>query len=218
MVLQPIAASARGFRWLRGPEFDLAFIIGIPALALLTGAVVVISPELFWPILLIDLWFLGYHHVIATYTRLCFDKASLESSKFLIFGLMPLVALATIVIAVAAGLWAVVTIYFYWQWFHYTRQSWGVSRAYRGKEPDALYEDGWSDQAIFYALPVIGILYRSYQRPGKFLAMELVTLPVPQGLMLTVGRSVRCYSPIGSFGVSLPSCTIACPQCTRSTC
>jgi hypothetical protein len=104
----------------------------------------------------------------------------------MIFGLMPLVALATIVIAVAAGLWAIVTIYFYWQWFHYTRQSWGVSRAYRGKEPDALYEDGWSDQAIFYALPVIGILYRSYQSPGKFLGADLVTLPVPHGLMVAV--------------------------------
>src|SRR5262249_51115526 len=65
--------------------------------------------------------------------------------------------------------------------------SWGVSRAYRGKEPGALYEDGWSDQAIFYVLPVIGILYRSYQSPAKFLDMELVTLPVPKVLMVVVG-------------------------------
>lgn len=186
MAMPSLAVSARGFTWLRSPQFDLVFILGLPALGILTAAIVVLKPDLFWPILLIDLWFLGYHHVISTYTRLCFDKASLENSRFLIFGLMPMVALTTLVVAMTAGVWAIVSIYFYWQWFHYTRQSWGVSRAYRAKDRDALYEDGWIDQAIFYALPVTGIMYRSYQNPGKFLGMELVTFPVPQWLMISV--------------------------------
>jgi hypothetical protein len=127
--------------------------------------------------LILDLWFLGYHHVISTYTRLCFDRKSLAESRLLIFGLLPLVALVTLALAWIVGVWVIISVYFYWQWFHYARQSWGISRMYRGKNREALYEDGWIDQAIFYALPVLGILYRSYQDPGKFIWFDLQVVP-----------------------------------------
>ncbi len=52
--------------WLRGPAFDLSFIAGTTAIAVASGALVVMDPRLFVPILLLDLWLLGYHHVIAT--------------------------------------------------------------------------------------------------------------------------------------------------------
>jgi hypothetical protein len=169
--------------WLRSARFDLTFIVGIPAFAILTGIVITLRPELFWPILVVDLWFFGYHHVISTYTRLWFDKKSFKESRFLVFGVMPAVAVATIIVAFTIGLWAVITVYFYWQWFHYARQSWGISRAYRSKEKDALYEDGWLDQAIFYAMPVLGVLYRSFQDPGTFIGLEMKTFPVPGWLV-----------------------------------
>ncbi len=169
--------------WLRNPRFDLWFILGIPAVAILTGVVVAWHPGLFRPILILDLWFLGYHHVIATYTRLCFDRRSFSEHWPLMVVVLPLVALGTLAIAYLLGLWAIVSIYLYWQWFHYTRQSWGISRAYRAKQRDALYEDGWLDQAIFYALPVLGILYRSHQDPGSFLGMELKVVPVPSAMV-----------------------------------
>jgi len=176
-------------RWLRSPGFDLSFIAGIPALAILTALVIVWQPSLFLPILLFDLWFLGYHHVISTYTRLCFDGKSFAASRILIFGLLPLVAITTGIVAAVAGLWAIVSVYFYWQWFHYTRQSWGISRAYRGKDRDALYEDGWIDQAVFYALPILGVLYRSHQDPGLFIGLELRVVPVPGWLVSAVAAA-----------------------------
>src|SRR3546814_263402 len=119
--------------WLRGPAFDLTFIGGITVLALLSGGLVVAKPELFGLILLLDLWLLGYHHVIATYTRLCFDAASRRQHAFLLFGLPPLVLGAVVLLAAGLGTWTVPTLYLYWQWFHYTRQSWGVSQVYRRK-------------------------------------------------------------------------------------
>jgi hypothetical protein len=183
-----VASDARPLRWnwLRSAQFDLSLIVGLPALGIGTGLIVKAFPHLFVPILVLDLWFLGYHHVISTYTRLCFDRKSWESSRFLVFGLLPLVAMGTLLVAAVLGLWAIVSVYFYWQWFHYTRQSWGISRAYRGKDREALYEDGWLDQAIFYALPVLGILFRSYQDPGTFIGLELRVIPVPAWLVSAV--------------------------------
>ncbi|HEY7385382.1 MAG TPA: hypothetical protein VH743_17110 [Beijerinckiaceae bacterium] len=180
-----VSSHAQPLRWtwLRSARFDLFFILGLPALGVGTGALVIAWPHLFVPVLILDLWFLGYHHVISTYTRLCFDRKSFESSRFLVFGLLPLVAGATLLVAAVVGLWAIVSVYFYWQWFHYTRQSWGISRAYRGKDREALYEDGWLDQAIFYALPVLGILVRSHQDPGTFIGLELKVVPVPAWLV-----------------------------------
>jgi hypothetical protein len=171
-------AAHANWAWLRSRQFDLSFILGIPALAMLTGAVVIWQPWLFTPVLIFDLWFLGYHHVISTYTRLCFDRKSFSQHWPLLVVLLPAVAAGTLTVAYAFGLWTVVTVYFYWQWFHYARQSWGISRSYRGKQRDALYEEGWLDQAIFYALPVLGILYRSHQDPGLFIGLELRTIPV----------------------------------------
>jgi len=178
-----VSSPAVQWFWLRNQKFDLWFIVGLPAAGILTGAIVTWQPAAFWPILLFDLWFLGYHHVISTYTRLVFDKKSFKESRFLVFGLLPLIALGTLAMAGVVGLWAIVSIYFYWQWFHYARQSWGISRAYRARERDALYEDGWIDQAIFYALPVLGILWRSYQDPQTFIGLELRVVPVPLWLV-----------------------------------
>ena len=178
-----MSGHAVELNWLRSRRFDLWFIVGLPAIGILAGTFVTWQPLFFWGILVIDLWFLGYHHVISTYTRLCFDWKSFRESRFLIFGLLPLITLATLYVAFAVGLWAIVSIYLYWQWFHYARQSWGISRAYRAREKDALFEDGWLDQAIFYALPVLGILYRSWQDPQLFIGLELRVIPVPSWLV-----------------------------------
>ena len=165
--------------WLRGPGFDSMFLFGIFLMAVATGFVILFQPSLFYPILMIDLWLLGYHHVVSTYTRLFFDKASFREHRPLIVGLFPVVAAVTALVAWQVGIWAIVTIYFYWQWWHYTRQSWGVFRVYRAKDKGAVYDDGWLDQATFYALPVLGILNRSNQAQPDFIGFHVVYFPVP---------------------------------------
>lgn len=121
---------------LRNPGFDMFFIVGIPLIAIASGLLVMYDNNLFLPVLAADLWFLGYHHVISTYTRLAFDKQSLLEHKALVFYLLPAVCLAVVLLAVYAGPWVVTTVYIYWQWWHYTRQSEGISRAYAGKSKD----------------------------------------------------------------------------------
>ena len=180
---EAIAALRNGPRtcpaWLRGAGFDNTLILGGFSLALLSGAAILYEPSWFYPIFVVDLWVLGYHHVISTYTRLCFDKASFREHRSLIVHLVPVIAAITILLAWVVGIWVIVTIYFYWQWWHYARQSWGISRAYRRADPDACYEEGWLDRAIFYAMPVYGILLRSSQNHAQFIGLELWTFPVP---------------------------------------
>ena len=169
--------------WLRGPAFDLGFVVGITAIALASGALVVSDPNLFGPILLLDIWLLGYHHVIATYTRLCFDQASFRQHRFLIIWLPFLVFGASLAMALGFGLWVLGSIYLYWQWFHYTRQSWGVSQVYRRKSGGLVAESEGLTKLAFYLLPLWGILHRSWQAPETFLTLEVRVIPVP-GLLV----------------------------------
>ena len=176
--------------WLRGAGFDGALIFGGLSLALLSGSAIVHEPSWFYPILLVDLWVLGYHHVIATFTRLCFDKASYRERRWMIVQLVPIVAAITIALAWLVGMWVILTVYFYWQWWHYTQQSWGISRAYRRADSGAFYEDGWLDRAIFHAMPVYGILLRSSEGHEHFIGMELWTFPVSGSVATAAGYAM----------------------------
>ncbi len=173
--------------WLRGATFDLSYIFGIPAIALLAGAVVVAQPALFPAIIFLDLWLLGYHHVISTFTRLAFDRDSFREHRFLVIGLPPIVLIGVTLLWLVIGAWVLPTLYLYWQWFHYTRQSYGIARIYKRKGSPAAILDDRLTQAMLYLIPFWGILYRSYQAPEKFLWMPVKTLPVPFLLVAVVG-------------------------------
>ena len=161
--------------WLRGLGYDSIFIVGIACLALGSGIISVLQPQWFTFILFLDLWFLGYHHVIATFTRLSFDTESFKEHKFLVIWLPIIVAITSMGIFYLIGPWVLATTYLYWQWFHYTRQSYGISRVYHCKFDTQKHK---LDQLIIYLLPLAGIAYRSYQDPGMFLGMPLKVIPV----------------------------------------
>ncbi|MEE9301542.1 MAG: hypothetical protein V3V17_10530 [Alphaproteobacteria bacterium] len=173
--------------WLRAPSFDLGFILGIAAVALISGLVAVQVPEIFPIVFLANIWLLGYHHVISTYTRLCFDRESFLKHRFLIFGVPPLLVAGTGLLAYFLGLWALASLYLYWQWFHYTRQSWGIAQIYRRKAGGITEENEHLSKIAFYLLPLWGILHRSYQDPGSFLGLELKVIPVPELAVDLVG-------------------------------
>ncbi len=180
---------ANPYGWLRSPPFDLTLIVGVAVLALASGAVVVAKPSLFPLILFLDLWFLGYQHVIATFTRLTFDTDSFRQNKFLVIGLPWIVLAATIAIGYSLGFWAIATTYLYWQWFHYTRQSYGIMRYYARKAGETAVPDARMTSWALYLIPLFGILYRSYQHQEKFLGMEMKYLPVNEYVLYVVGAA-----------------------------
>ena len=169
--------------WLRSPRFDLGLIVGVAALALTAGLTAATSPRWLELIVMLDLWLLGYHHVISTFTRLCFDRQSLRRHWFLLVGLPPLVLAVVMALVLGVGAWTVVTIYFYWQWFHYARQSYGISRAFRHAAGGTLPESEWLSAAVIYLPAVWGILSRSAQNPSSFLGLPLHLMPVPELLV-----------------------------------
>ena len=91
---------------------------------------------------------------------------------------------AVLIACLAFGTWILTTVYLCWQWWHYTRQSYGVSRIYQrkaGLDNDAL------NKLVIYALPVWGIINRSWQAPDKFLFMDVRVVPVPSWVVAAAG-------------------------------
>ena len=114
--------------YIRSREFD-ATLLAAPIVAGLAAALMVTADARLYPILLLaDLWLLGYHHVVATYTRLAFDTQSLRRNRFLAVDLLGIVTVVTLGVALTAGAWVIATAFLYLQWFHYMRQGYGISR------------------------------------------------------------------------------------------
>lgn len=169
-----------------GRVFDHAFIFGLAALALGVGALVSVQPGVFWTLVVLDLWLLGYHHVVATYTRLVFDLESLREHRFLVFALPFGVVAGVAGLLAAGGAALLATTFLYWQWFHYVRQSEGIAKAYLGRARGASAGDARLARAAFWAVPVAGILHVSARDPSNFLGMPIWVLPVPAAVLPVV--------------------------------
>ncbi|HSG70477.1 MAG TPA: hypothetical protein VLA12_08685, partial [Planctomycetaceae bacterium] len=179
-------------------------------IALLSGMISLIVPALFLAILILDLWLLGYHHVVSTFTRLVFDKVSFREHRFLVIQL-PLIVIAGTLFVVWSvgywmpislttdqatrtfgqicidGLWILPTTYLYWQWFHYTRQSYGIERMFRRSAPEGTVISDRASKLALYSVPLFGIAYRSWQANPKFLFMDVVYIPMPFPLLCCLG-------------------------------
>ncbi len=168
--------------WLRNPTFDLGLIVGVLALAIALGCVALVRPELLPWVLAADLWLLAYPHVASTFTRIAFDRKGVRAHRFLLFGLPPIVLAATAGATWLGGVIALNTIYFHWQAWHYTRQSYGIARAY-DRSARARANDRLTTFVIF-AFPVWGLLHRAHQHPGAFYGAPLYSPPVPKEIVV----------------------------------
>lgn len=180
------------FGWLDSAYFDLTFIFGILALALISGGVVISYPTLFFLVLFLDLWLLGYHHVISTFTKLAGTREDRIENKFLIYILPIFVFAAVGTLVYMLGIWSIVTIYLFWQWFHYTRQSWGVSSFYKRKA-NIKQNHFYLDQTVFWVIPIWGILNRCSQGWDEFLFLP-IKLPVVSTFLVDFFAVISFFS------------------------
>lgn len=163
----------------RGPVFDHYFVWVIPLIGITAAALVILGWISFGAMLMLDLALLGYHHVISTYSRFSFDAQSAAQNRLLLIQIPILVVASVFMVATVFGTWAITTIYLHWQWYHYTRQSEGISKAFGFKTGSAQEGNATLNRVLFYLTPVTALLALSHRQPKEFLFMELYTLPVP---------------------------------------
>jgi hypothetical protein len=174
---------------IKSEAFDIALLMLPLATGLGTAAAVLANPALFTLFLVSDLWFLGYHHVVATYTRLAFTKETLRRNRFLAIDLLLLMTTATLALAFTAGAWVVATAFLYLQWFHYMRQGYGLARMYFRATPEgqvAGSRDLVTDLVI-YLVPIYGIAARSATMGATFLDLPVKLVVLPQEAITALG-------------------------------
>lgn len=162
------------------------FIVGIALLAISSGLLVVIRPETFVYVLTADVWLLGYHHVASTYTRIAFDTKSLHEHRYKLTVLPVVVAISVTAVFLAFGPWMLATIYFHWQWYHYTRQSEGISKAYAARSGRPLLLDAKLHRVVFWLIPVAGFVNASARSPEMFLFMPVEMIAFPEAIVTTI--------------------------------
>jgi hypothetical protein len=174
---------------IKSEAFDLGLLILPLATGLAAAAAVLSTPKLFTVLLVADLWLLGYHHVVATYTRLAFTADTLRRNRFLAFDLLLLMTAATLALAFTAGAWVVASAFLYLQWFHYMRQGYGLSRMYFRATPDGQVA-GSRDLAtdlVVYLVPIYAIAARSATIGPMFLDLPVKALVLPGEVVTVLG-------------------------------
>lgn len=177
--------------YLNGPLYDHILIFGVLLLAVITGFLVQWKPSIIFTVLFADFWLLGHHHVISTFTKLAGTKQDRIDNKFLIYQLPFIVIALVFAIYQLFGAWVIVSIYFFWQWFHYTRQAYGISVFYNRKAgiqntitPPVL------DYIAIWAMPTWGLLHRCAQGSETFLFQPFWAPHVPSWVDVSVGAVV----------------------------
>ena len=163
--------------------FDHTFINFVPLLAIVSAIFVVNYPQYFEIVLSVDLFLLGYHHVISTYTRLSKSNLTDKEFKFLVYVLPFLILGAVVLCASTNYIWLIPTIYLYWQWWHYTRQSEGISKSIRFKTKSQESASDNFSRCVFYMVPIVAILLASARQHATFLFMPVKTIPIPMEVM-----------------------------------
>ncbi len=192
--------------WLKDPPFDLTLIVGITVLACAMGGAAYVVPALFFPLLVFHTWCFGFDHVIATFTKLAGVPDDRRRNRFLIYELPPLLFGVTLLIGQSTGVGVLNTGYFVLQWFHTTRQSWGIAQHYRRAAgvisprpaPAPVDDPPWLSELTIWSVPVVGMLHRCHQQPGKFLWMDLFLPRVP-GVVVTIAGVVAAVLVAGFF-------------------
>jgi hypothetical protein len=177
--------------FIKSDSFDRALMVLPLVTGLAAASVVLIDSRLFPLLLLADLWLLGYHHVVATYTRIAFTADALRQNRFMAIDLLLIVTAVTLALAFTAGAWVVATSFLYLQWFHYMRQGYGIGRMYYRATPEGR-EAGARDlitDLVIYLVPVYGIAARSATMGEKFLELPVKTLVLPEAAVMALGAA-----------------------------
>jgi len=184
-----VTAPAAPRTFIKSEAFDTA-LLTLPLVTGLAAATVVVGDaRLFTAVLIADLWLLGYHHVIATYTRLALGSGGFDRTRFLAVDLLLLVTAATLALVFTAGAWVVASAFLYLQWFHYTRQGYGIARMYFRATPEGQTAGARDPSAdlVMYVVPLYAIAVRSATMGDLFLGLPVKAVVIPEPIISALG-------------------------------
>ena len=168
------------------PNINWLYLVGFPLIAITSGYYTYLNPGYFFLILTLDLWLLGYHHLISTFSRLAFDVSSMKENWFFLLPL-PVIVIAGVSASYSLGGEVLVaSVYIYWQWWHYSRQSEGISKAYGMKSENKAVINHPLNRAVFYLVPLICFLWMVSRDDQMFLGMNFFHIYLPETLRLSL--------------------------------
>ncbi len=165
--------------WLKDPLFDLSFVCGIALLATAMALSTVIRPQLLLPVLAMHTWLFSYDHLIATYTKLGGRPEDRKRHRHLIWYLPPIVLVLLYTFGRACGIVGLYSLYFFWQFFHTVRQSWGIAQQYRQRAGGMPWDSVLLSEVTLWSVPLWGFLNRCAEQSAKFLYQPLWLPQVP---------------------------------------
>ncbi|HRI76429.1 MAG TPA: hypothetical protein PLX33_05505 [Alphaproteobacteria bacterium] len=168
--------------WLRGGLYFEAFFLGGTALFSLFVLLLLDAGLLsFVGTLGVYSLLVAQPHFVSTYARTSFEKKNLRQNIFII-GILPVLIFGALLgLYSIFGIWIYMSLYMYVQWFHFTRQSYGVARFYRAKNGAPLTDDLLTTLVV-YAVPLWGILRWSMRQPETYVGLPVKTFDVPAAI------------------------------------
>lgn len=166
------------------PKFDAVFVLGTLATALTLGALASISDAALLAVVFLNIWVFANPHVLATYTRIGFNKKAIRKYWFFIFLVPLVVAVVVAFLALAYEIAGLFTLYLIAQTYHVSRQSFGIARNYQRLNTKSFRDDRLSESLIF-VFPLWGFLHWCAQSPEVFFGYP-IKLPHIPAVFLTV--------------------------------
>ena len=217
MALVDTAVRLPQAGWLRSREFDLALICGLTAAAFAAGGLIAYAPAAIGLIMLVDVWILGLAACHGDAVSRGARQGRTATASLSVF-VLPLIVLAvTAGIALSVGIVLVATIYFYWQWYHTLRQSWGVAQLYRRRSPVPVRDHPLFAEGLFALVALWGLLHRLTTAPEYFLFpnLPIIVPTVPVWFADGVGVLAVLGLPIGALRGCANGWRESCPSRTR---
>jgi len=165
--------------WFYSARFDLLFIAGIALLATGMAGATVIWPALFVTMLTIHGWLFGYEHLWATYSKLFGHADDRARYRYLIYAVPPIVLTALYLLGRTYGVTGLYVVYFFGQFFHTVRQSWGIAQQYRYRAGGLPSDPVRLSEVTLWSVPVWGFLNRCAQQPDEFIFQNFWLPAVP---------------------------------------
>jgi hypothetical protein len=141
-------------------------------------------------LLLFESMFFATPHLMSTYLKAFTDKAELQRHKFACLALpfiMLLFIAAFIKMFGMQLLWSLGSVYFYWQWWHHARQSFGLGRIFQREDLQNLHlteqtsnkSSALINDCALWAVAILGICLKSNQAGDYYEGVPIRVIHLP---------------------------------------